>query len=187
MAEENPWRRRSRHVAYENPWLTVWHDEVVRPDGEPGIYGVVHFRHLAVGVAVLDERDRVLLVGQYRYVLDRYSWEIPEGGGRFGEDPRDEAERELREETGMSATGWRELARVDLSNSITDEEAVLFTAVSGTEGVATPEGTERLEVRWVPFGEAVAMCREGRIRDAMTVIALLALASERAGRPASPP
>jgi len=125
----NPWRRVSRRVAYENPWIVINHDEVIRPDGRPGIYGVVHFVHRAIGVAPLDtERDAVLLVGQFRYALDRYSWEIPEGGGRFDEEPEVAARRELVEETGYSGGTWRRLCRCDLSNSVTDEEVVLFAA-----------------------------------------------------------
>ena len=104
-----PWMRNTRRVAYENPWITIWHDEVTRPDGEPGIYGVVHFANLAVGVLALDDADRVLLVGQHRYALDAYSWEIPEGGVPIGETPLEGAQRELREETGMDAATWREI------------------------------------------------------------------------------
>src|SRR5436190_9273929 len=108
-----PWLRRSRGVAYQNAWLTIWHDEVTRPDGEPGIYGVVHFENLAAGILVLDEDDRVLLVGQHRYTLDAYSWEIPEGGVPPGETALEGARRELLEETGVSASDWREGARAE--------------------------------------------------------------------------
>jgi ADP-ribose pyrophosphatase len=171
-----PWIRRSRRVGYENAWITIWHDEVTRPDGTPGIYGVVHFANLAAGVLALDERDRVLLVGQHRYALDVYSWEIPEGGVPGGETPLDGARRELLEETGVDAAGWWELARVHLSNSVSDELAVLFLATGLTEGVATPDGTEELELRWVPFTEALEMTLDGRITDAMSVIAIERLA-----------
>ena len=101
--ESGPWVRRSRRTAYENPWLTIWHDEVDRPDGSPGIYGVVHFANVAAGVVAIDDEDRVVLVGQHRYTLDRYSWEIPEGGVPDGEDPLEGSKRELREETGLEA------------------------------------------------------------------------------------
>jgi 8-oxo-dGTP pyrophosphatase MutT (NUDIX family) len=168
-SRRGPWIRRSRRTAYENAWVTVWHDEVTRPDGGPGIYGVVHFANLAVGVVVLDDADRVLLVGQHRYTLDSPSWEIPEGGSPRGEGALDGAVRELREETGVVATDWRELARLHLSNSVSDEEAILFTARAVSRGAAEPDGTERLEVRWVPFEEALAMTLDGRITDAMTV------------------
>lgn len=175
-----PWTRHSRRVAYENPWITVWHDEVTRPDGARGIYGVVHFETLAVGILVLDEADRVLLVGQHRYALDEYSWEIPEGGVPAGESPLEGARRELREETGMDAASWRELSRSHLSNSVSDELAVLFIATDLTAGVATPDGTEALEIRWQPFDEVVAMTLDGRITDALTVLAVQRVALDRA-------
>ena len=167
-----PWTRRSRRIAYENPWVSVWHDEVTRPDGSAGIYGVVHFANLAAGVLVLDEDDRVLLVGQHRYPLDDYSWEIPEGGVPAGETGVEGARRELREETGVEATDWRELARVHLSNSVSDEVAVLFLATGLTHGIATPDATEDLEVQWLPFEAVLEMTLDGRISDAMTVIAV---------------
>jgi len=176
----NPWTRRSRTTAYENPWIEVWHDEVSRPDGGDGIYGVVHFRSRAVGAVVLDDADRVLLVGQYRYTLDRYSWEIPEGGSPWDEDPLRGIERELAEETGYRASHWRELIRFTLSNSVTDEEGVMFVATGLTPGDATPDPTEELAIRWVPFDDALAMVDRGGIHDVMTQTALLALARERA-------
>ena len=182
--EANPWRRVSRRVAYENPWLELYHDDVIRPDGQPGIYGIVHFRHLAIGVVPLDvERDAVLLVGQYRYTLDHYSWEIPEGGGRLDEEPEAAARRELVEETGYGGGEWRELCRAELSNSVTDEITILFVATGLVAGTATPEGTEQLQVRWVAFDEVMAMIRRGEIADAMTILAMQQLALERtAGR-----
>jgi 8-oxo-dGTP pyrophosphatase MutT (NUDIX family) len=176
---DGPWLRRSRRVAYENAWVTVWHDEVTRPDGQPGIYGLVHFANLAVGVVVLDDDDRVLLVGQHRYTLDAMSWEIPEGGVPDGESALDGAIRELREETGVSATDWREISRLHLSNSVSDEAAVLFQARAAHHGDAEPDGTEQLEVRWLPFEEALAMTLDGRITDALSVCALQRVALDR--------
>ena len=175
-----PWTRRSRRVAYENPWLTIWHDEVTQPDGVPGIYGVVHLANLAAGVLVLDDDDRILLVGQHRYALGTYSWEIPEGGVPAGETALKGAQRELREETGVEAADWRELARVHLSNSVSDELAILFVATGLTHGVAAPDGTEDLEVRWLPFADVLTMTLGGRITDAMTVITVERLALQRA-------
>lgn len=177
-----PWTRRTRRVAYENAWITIWHDEVTRPDGEPGIYGVVHFANLAVGVLALDDTGLVPLVGQYRYALDRYSWEIPEGGAGPDEEPLEAARRELAEETGYTGGAWRELCRADLSNSVCDEGAVLFEATGLEPGPAAPEGTESLELRWVAFDEALAMIARAEIKDAMTILALQRLALERAGR-----
>jgi 8-oxo-dGDP phosphatase len=171
--------RNTRRIAYENPWITVWHDEVTRPDGSPGIYGVVHFANLAAGVVVLDDEDRTALVGQHRYSLDAWSWEIPEGGVPAGESPLDGIQRELREETGLEASTWHEIARVDLSNSVSDEQAVLYVATGLTHGDATPEPSEAIEVRWVPFDEAFAMTLDGRITDAMSVVAIQRVALDR--------
>jgi ADP-ribose pyrophosphatase len=176
-----PWTRRSRDTVYENPWIQVHHDEVTRPDGSPGIYGVVHFRSRAVGVVALDGDGRVLLVGQHRYTLDRYSWEIPEGGSPSGEDPVDGARRELAEETGYVAASWRELIRFTLSNSVTDEEGILFVASELEAGTATPDPTEELRLRWIGFHEALAMVATGEIHDVITQVGLLALAARGGG------
>ncbi len=175
----SPWRRNTRTVAYENRWLTVWHDQVFRPDGTPGVYGVVHFANLAVGVVAIDTEDRVVLVGQHRYTLDAWSWEIPEGGVPPDEDPAAGAARELREETGLVAATWRELARVHLSNSVTDEAGILYLATDLAEGAAAPEETEVLEVWRVPFQEALAMTLDGRITDSLSVVALQRVALAR--------
>ena len=182
--ESGPWLRRTRRTAYENPWLTIWHDEVTRPDGSPGIYGVVHFANVAAGVVAIDDQDRVVLVGQHRYTLDAYSWEIPEGGVPDGEDPLEGSKRELREETGLEASEWQELARVELSNSVTDEVAFLYLATGLTHGPASPEPSEALEVRWVPFDDALAMTFDGRLVDAMSVLAIQRVALLRGRRAA---
>jgi len=179
-----PWRRRTRREAYANAWITVWHDQVDRPDGSDGIYGVVHFENLAVGAVVLDDQDRVLLVGQHRYTLDAWSWEIPEGGVPDGESAEDGARRELREETGVEADEWRPLCRFHLSNSISDETGVLFAARARRHGEASPDPTEELTTRWIPFDGAMAMIAMGEITDAMTIMGLQAVALERATRPA---
>lgn len=170
--EANPWQRRSRRVAYANPWITVFEDDVIRPDGAPGIYGVVHFPGRAIGILPVNADGQVVLVGQYRYALGLYSWEIPEGAAGADEEPLVAAQRELLEETGLSAGDWRELARAHLSNSVSDEEAILFLATDLRAGMARPDGTERLQVRSVPFAQALEMVVEGRITDAMSVIAI---------------
>jgi 8-oxo-dGTP pyrophosphatase MutT (NUDIX family) len=174
----DPWIRRSRRTVYENDWIQVHHDEVTRPDGSAGIYGVVHFRTRATGAVVVDAEGRVLLVGQHRYTLGRYSWELPEGGAPFDEDPMDGAKREVAEETGYTARSWRELMRFTLSNSVTDEEGVLFVASDIEPGPASPDPTEELQIRWVSLPDALAMVRSGEIGDVMTQVGLLAFAAE---------
>jgi 8-oxo-dGTP pyrophosphatase MutT (NUDIX family) len=167
-----PWTRRSRRVAYENPWIGVWHDEVARPDGSPGVYGVVHFRSRAVGVVPVGDDGRILLVGQHRYPLDEYSWEIPEGGVEDGESLEDGCRRELREETGFEAARVRQLARITLSNSVTDERGALFLAEGLRAGLATPDPTEALAVRWATLDEILAEIAAGAIHDVMTIAAI---------------
>jgi 8-oxo-dGTP pyrophosphatase MutT (NUDIX family) len=179
VATIGPWIRRGRRVAYENAWLTVYHDEVTRPDGQPGIYGVVHYANVAVGVVAIDDDDRVALVGQHRYPFDAHSWEIPEGGSPHDEDPLVGARRELLEETGLTAQTWREIGRYQLSNSISDEAAVVYLATDLGHGSAQPDGTEQLEFRWLPFDEVMAMVDSGDISDALSVLPLQALAIER--------
>lgn len=173
MSEENPWRTLTYSVRYDNPWIAVTHHDVLKPNGEPGIYGTVHFKNLAIGIVVLDDEMNTWLIGQFRYPLERYSWEIPEGGGDRAIDPLESARRELREEAGIEAAHWRELLRMDLSNSVTDEEAVIYLATGLTYGEASPEDTEQLQVHCLPFAEAIAMVERGKIRDAITVAALM--------------
>jgi 8-oxo-dGTP pyrophosphatase MutT (NUDIX family) len=182
----NPWTRLETRPVYENPWIGVREDQVLRPDGHPGIYGVVHYKNKAIGVLPVDDDGHIWLVGQYRYPVDLYSWEIPEGGGPEGEAPEETARRELREETGLVAGTLELLGRSHLSNSVSDEVAFLYRATGLTRGDSEPEGTERLQVRRFDWPEAWAMVRDGRITDAMSVIALLHEAVRRAGAGRSP-
>jgi 8-oxo-dGTP pyrophosphatase MutT (NUDIX family) len=168
----NPWRTISSKRVYENDWISVRDDAVVRPDGLPGIYGVVHFKHVAVGVLAV-EGDEVYLVGQYRYPLDAYSWEIPEGGCAEGEDPLEAASRELEEETGLRAEHWVRLGEAHLSNSVSDEYALWFLATGLTEGEQRPEGSERISVRKVKLARALAMALCGEITDALSLLAIM--------------
>jgi 8-oxo-dGTP pyrophosphatase MutT (NUDIX family) len=174
---DSPWRQRSRRLVYENAWVSVLHDEVDRPDGQPGIYGVIHFQNHAVAIVAIDAADRVVLVGQWRYTIDAYSWELPEGGVPPDESPLVGAQRELHEETGLSAGQWREIARIAVSNSVTDELGTIFLATDLSQGEAAPDATEDLRLRWVAFDEALAMIDAGRITDLLTIAAL-----ERVGR-----
>jgi 8-oxo-dGTP pyrophosphatase MutT (NUDIX family) len=174
MAEEteNPWRVLATREVYDNPWISVREDQVIRPDGAPGIYGVVHFKHTAIGVLAI-EQGEVYLVGQYRYTLGCYSWELPEGGCTPDEDHLSAAKRELLEETGLSAARWQLMGTAHLSNSVADELAVWFIATELTQGVQCPEGTEQLRVRRVPLPEAIDMALRGEITDAISLMALM--------------
>ena len=177
-----PWRRRSRQTAYANPWIEVYHDEVDRPDGSPGIYGVVHFRSAAVGVVAVADDGRLLLVGQHRYAIDEYSWEIPEGGVPEGESLVEGAQRELREETGFDATDWRQLCRLTVSNSVTDERGAIFVATGLREGTAAPDATEELALRWATLDEVLAEIAAGDIHDLLTIAGVGAYAASGARR-----
>jgi len=180
--EIGPWRRRSRARPYSNPWIELFHDEVDRPDGTPGIYGVVHFRSAAVGVVATDDAGRLLLVGQHRYTLDEYSWEIPEGGVGAGEALEAGARRELREETGYEADRWRHLCRITVSNSVTDERGAIFVASGLRTGVATPDATEDLALRWATLDEVLAEIDAGEIHDLITIAGVCRYALEVRGR-----
>ncbi len=171
----NPWVTISSKRVYDNPWITVREDRVVRPDGESGIYGVVHYKNIAVGILAIEE-DHVYLVGQYRYPLKSYSWEIPEGGCPEDEEPLRAAQRELREETGLEAARWQMLGEAYLSNSVADEYAVWFVATGLVPGEVRPEGTERLSVRRLPLREVLTMALEGEITDALSLLALMSYA-----------
>jgi 8-oxo-dGTP pyrophosphatase MutT (NUDIX family) len=175
-----PWRRRSRVTAYANAWIDVFHDDVVRPDGGPGIYGVVHFHTRAVGVVAVDGAGRILLVGQHRYTLDEYSWELPEGGVGDGEAMEDGARRELREETGFEAARWRHLFRFTTSNSVTDERGDMYVATGLRPGEAEPDPTEDLAVRWATLDEIMGEIADGRIHDLMTIAAIYRYALDAA-------
>ncbi len=172
MSEKNPWVVNDVSTEYENPWIRVDHHDVTNPAGNPGVYGTVHFKNRAVGVVPISDNGDTWLVGQYRFPLDEYHWEIPMGGAPVNESAEDCAIRELHEETGLQCTTLTLLSRVHLSNCITDEEGILFVATGLTEGVSEPEETEVLTIRRVPFEEAFQMSQDGRITDALSVLAL---------------
>lgn len=169
---QNPWGVLSTRVVYDNPWIRVREDAVVHPNGDGGIYGVVHYKNVAVGVLAVEGGD-TYLVGQYRYPLERYSWEIPEGGCPEGEEPLGAARRELEEETGLRARVWRKLGEAYLSNSVSDELAVWYVATELTQGERRPEASELIEVRRVPLEQAVSMALSGEITDALSMLGLL--------------
>ena len=169
---KNPWTFVSTRKIYDNSWISVREDAVIRPDGDRGIYGVVHFKNIAIGVLAVED-DFIYLVGQYRYPLEQYSWEIPEGGCPEGEDPLDAARRELEEETGLRARNWRRLGEAYLSNSVSDELAIWYVATELTQGERRPEGTEQLEILRVPFVDALRMTMNGEITDAISQLAIM--------------
>lgn len=172
MSTENPWQRTSSRPVYQNPWISLREDQVIQPDGRPGIYGVVEFKNRAIGVVPVTDDGDTFLVGQFRYTLGLYSWEIPEGGGPKDETALAAAQRELLEETGISAERWTYLGELHLSNSVTDEVGCVFLAEGLTFGEAEPEGTERLQVRRLPLARAHEMAMTGEISDGLAVIGL---------------
>jgi 8-oxo-dGTP pyrophosphatase MutT (NUDIX family) len=173
--ENNPWKLIASKTAYENNWIEVQHQDVITPAGNPGIYGVIHFKNLAIGIIPLDENNNTWIVGQFRYPLKKYTWEIPEGGGKIGVDPIDSAKRELQEECGIIAHHWEKILEMDLSNSATDEKAILYVARNLEFTESEPEETEDLQVKKVPFETLFQMVMNGEITDAMTIAAVLKL------------
>lgn len=171
--EENTWTTLSSETVYENPWIHVVEHQVINPMGGAGIYGVVNFKNIAVGIVPLDEDYNTWLVGQYRYPLKEYSWEIPEGGcANANESTLDCAKRELQEETGLVATQWREILKMHTSNSVTNEVGYAFVAQGLTMGASAPEDTEDLQVKKVSLDEAIEMCMRNEITDSLSVISL---------------
>ena len=155
-----PWTTLSSTDIYSNPWIHVTESQVLNPAGKPGIYGKVHFKNKAIGIVALDDKMNTWLVGQHRYTLNEWSWEIPEGGGPLGIDVLKSAKRELKEETGLTAKKWTVIQRVHLSNSVSDEEGFIFLAEQLQEGTKELEDTEAdMKVWKLPFAEALEIER----------------------------
>ena len=169
----NPWQTLSPELKYQNPWIRVREDQVRNPQGGAGIYGVVSMKNKAIGIVPLDKEGNTWLVGQYRYALNEYSWEIPMGGGPVELDVLESARRELREETGLLAARWTRIARLHTSNSVTDEEGFVFLAEDLTQGDSEPEETEELRLWRLPLTQAIELVMSDRITDAISVAGLL--------------
>lgn len=172
----NPWKKTGTKEVYDNPWINVREDQVINPSGNAGIYGVVSMKNLAIGIVPLDEEGNTWLVGQYRYSLNAYSWEIPMGGGPLNATALASAKRELREETGLTATKWTELLRIHTSNCVTDEVGIVYIAENLHQGDTDFDETEELEIRKLPLTEAINMVMDGSITDAISMAALLKIA-----------
>lgn len=171
--EENPWITNSSEMVYESPWIKVTKHDVLNPAGNPATYSIVHFKGLAIGVLPLDNELNTWLVGQWRYPVNEYSWEIPEGGGALNIDPVESAKRELKEETGIVAKNYKEIMRMHLSNSATDELAIVYVATGLTFEESEPEESEVLQLKKIPLSEAYEWVMNGKITDAITVAAIL--------------
>ena len=168
-----PWHINQTTNVYDNPWLTVEDHAVTRPDGEQGQYGVVHFKNRAIGVLPIDDQGHTWIVGQHRFPMDLYSWELPEGGGPLDEPVLDSAKRELAEETGLTAAHFHPLLDCYLSNSVTDERCLCYLAWDLTQGDASPEGTEILEKRRISFVDLLADVISGKITDSLTIMMVM--------------
>jgi len=167
------WKKISSRTVYENDWMQVREDDVINPGGGRNLYGNVHFKNVAVAIVALDDANNTWLVGQDRYTLGEYSWELPMGGAPLDERPLVAAKRELQEETGIRATNWEELIRLHTSNSITDELGIAYVATGLSFGETQFEETEDLEIRKLPLDDAVQMVLDAQITDAISAAALL--------------
>lgn len=175
--QKNPWTTLSVREIYDNRWIKVDEHQVINPGGGKGIYGTIHFKNKAIGIIPVDEQGNTWLVGQWRYPLGVWSWEIPEGGGSIDVEPLESAKRELREETGLTAATWKLVVRTHLSNSVSDEEGFIFLAEGLTQGNNELEDTEADMKTWkLPLREALQMVIEGKITDSLSVMGFLAVA-----------
>lgn len=175
MSNVNEWQRVSGEVKYDNPWITVSEDQVINPAGKPGIYGKVHFKNLAIGILPMDNKENIYFVSQFRYVLNEYSLEIPEGGGPLNIEPLQSAIKELKEETGLIANKWSIILDMHLSNSVSDERCIVFLAQDLVQGTPEPEETESFTIHTYHIDEAIKMIDQKKITDAITVAAILKL------------
>ena len=171
--KNNPWKKITEKEVYNNPWIYVAEHQVLNPSGNQGIYGKVHFKNKAIGIIPIDEEGNTWLVGQYRYTLDEYSWEIPMGGGPNEVGILESAKRELKEETGLIAKNWENILRIHTSNSVTDEEGFVFIARDLEQGETEFEETEQLEIRKLSFKEALDMVMTGEITDSLSIAGIL--------------
>jgi 8-oxo-dGTP pyrophosphatase MutT (NUDIX family) len=167
----NPWRRLASHEAHANPWFRVRHDRVVRPDGQEGDWYVVEGAANA-GVVAVDAAGAVCLVGEWAYPVEAFSWAIPSGGVEGDETPLAAAQRELREETGLTAARWDSLGSFYLSQGLSTQVSHLYLATELRQGAAAPEGTEALSLARVPLAEAWARACRGELRDSVTLVGL---------------
>ena len=171
--ESNPWKTLKEEKIYENPWIRVENHQVLNPAGKEGIYGKVHFKNRALAIVPIDENHNTWLVGQYRYTLDEYSWEIPMGGGKIDQDHLESAKRELKEETGISASKWTEIMKIHTSNSVTDEVGYIYLAEELSFGATEFDETEVLKIVKLPFQEALDWVMTGKITDSISVAGIL--------------
>ncbi|MGK7392567.1 MAG: NUDIX domain-containing protein [Candidatus Cyclobacteriaceae bacterium M2_1C_046] len=175
--EKNPWQTLSKKDIYDNPWIHVEEHKVINPGGGRGIYGKVHFKNRALGIIPIDSKGNTWLVGQYRYTVDEYSWEIPMGGGPLTEDMLESAKRELKEETGLEAKSWKNIMRIHTSNSVSDEEGFVFLAEDLSSGERKLEESEADLKLWkLPFTEALEMVMTEKITDSLSVAGILKVA-----------
>ncbi|MFC3881679.1 NUDIX domain-containing protein [Algoriphagus namhaensis] len=169
----NPWETKSIQTIYDNPWIRLEEHQVLNPAGKPGIYGKVHFKNRAMAIIPLAENGDTWLIGQYRYTLDEYSWEIPMGGGPNSADRLESAKRELKEETGFTAKKWTEILKIHTSNSVTDEVGWVYLAEDLEEGETEFEETEVLAIKRLPLSKAIDMVMLGEITDSLSIAGLL--------------
>lgn len=171
--EQNPWKTKKINPIYENPWIKVEHHDIINPAGNDGIYGKVHFKNRAMGIIPIDNEGNTWLIGQFRYALDEYSWEIPMGGGPIDVDLLESAKRELKEETGLSAEKWTEIMKIHTSNSVTDEVGYVYLAEDLIQGETEFDETEILKIKKLPFAEVLEMVMNGEITDGISIAGVL--------------
>ena len=172
VSTNNPWQKLDEEVKYDNSWIKVTHSNVINPSGSRGIYGSIHFKNWAIGIIPIDKNFNTWLVGQYRYPIQKYTWEIPEGGGPIGVSTLETAKRELSEECCLKANKWTKIQTFHLSNSVSDEYGEIFLAQDLKEFENHPDPEESLVIKKLPLEKVFQMIFEGDITDSISVMGI---------------
>lgn len=170
----NPWKTKQSSLVYETAWVKVMKNDVISPRGKDCVYSYVD-KADSVGAVVVNANNEIYLVGQYRYPMDEFTWEIIEGGIEEGESPLEAVKREIKEEAGLKASNHNLILEdFHIANGLTNERGNIFLVTDIIEeGAQSLDPTEKIVIKKVPFDEAVQMVYKGEIKDSYSIVGIL--------------